>query len=173
MSCSWQINRLHSDSGDQYGTVFTSNFFLKSNIYNIFSLLYCCSHLNKKKQGSPVLKIRPENIDRIIRKLKPKRSLGLDGIPAYVHRGCWTLLVAPLTHNCNLNIRSGRYSLRYTFTKMTVALHFGSGTTVRRELFAGLRIFHKSQRLNRESVRNFSKTQSLYRGGELDRSACV
>ena len=51
--------------------------------------------------------VTPKDEDRAIRKLKPKKSLGPDKIPAYVSKGLRGFLVFPLCHIYNLSNQGG------------------------------------------------------------------
>jgi len=55
-------------------------------------------------QTVKVSRLTEPEVQSAIKKLKAKRSLGPDGIPAYIYKGCGELLAPPLTHIYNLCI---------------------------------------------------------------------
>lgn len=52
-------------------------------------------------------RVETDDIVQALRKLKPKRSFGADGIPAFVVKGCSDLFVPILHHLFNLSLRTG------------------------------------------------------------------
>ena len=74
------------------------------------------------KQGVQIIRLQritEDDVDRAIKKLKNKRSLGPDGIPSYVYKGLREFLLKPLTHIYNLSISTNTFSNIYKLTKVT------------------------------------------------------
>jgi len=44
----------------------------------------------------PAMQVTESDVDQAIRKMKAKRSLGPDGIPAYIYKGLREKVTAPL-----------------------------------------------------------------------------
>ena len=53
-----------------------------------------------------------------LKKLKPKKELGPDCIPPYIHKACESLLVKPMTHICNVVVQTAKYPRTWTIAKI-------------------------------------------------------
>ena len=49
-----------------------------------------------------------DDVDAALKRMKPKRAIGPDGIPQYIYKACSELLTAPLTHIFNLVIKTSK-----------------------------------------------------------------
>ena len=63
--------------------------------------------------------ISTERVSEAIKKLKPKRSLGPDNIPAYIYESCGEYLIEPLTYIFNRCITSCTFPTVWKITKIT------------------------------------------------------
>lgn len=61
-----------------------------------------------------------------IRKLKPKKSVGSDGVPAYIIKGCSEFLVRPLQHIFNLAVSNQTFPAKLKTTIITPIYKNGS-----------------------------------------------
>lgn len=62
--------------------------------------------------------IQCSDVASVIKRLKPKRSMGPDRVPPYVYKGCAEFLLQPLTHIFNLSISSSVFPSIWKTTKV-------------------------------------------------------
>ena len=66
-----------------------------------------------------LISVNEADVYKAIKRLKPKKSLGHDNIPAYVYKGLIDFLTPPLTHIINLSISKSKYVKIWEVTKVT------------------------------------------------------
>ncbi|XP_031346903.1 uncharacterized protein LOC116173529 [Photinus pyralis] len=69
--------------------------------------------------------VSEEDVIKSLKKLKSKSTAGLDGIPSFILRDCWPVLVKPLTHLFNLIIRTSEFPVMWKCAKVIPILKSG------------------------------------------------
>lgn len=62
--------------------------------------------------------LRPEDVQRALQRLKPKRSSGPDGIPPYIFKDCRYILWEPLLYIYNKLIQTAVFPPRWKTTRV-------------------------------------------------------
>lgn len=60
-----------------------------------------------------------EDVCAAMKRMKPKRRLGPDGVPAYIYKACKDLLAEPLTHIFNVMIKTTVIPRSWVVSKVT------------------------------------------------------
>ena len=93
----------HSETAENFVKFFSSVYYIEKPSYRLDSLDdsgNCCHDVLN-------LNITAESdYNAAIKKLKPKKAAGVDGIPPYVIRGCQEWLKVPLLHIFNLILKT-------------------------------------------------------------------
>lgn len=121
-------SRSTTEEKEYKGRTYTSSGDITKAFASHFSSVYVPDTLRVDHGTSPrhagrnIIRLRTilkSDVVKAFEKLKPKRSLGPDRIPAYVYKGCREYLVAPLHHLFNLCITHRVFPLIWRVTKVT------------------------------------------------------
>ncbi len=90
-----------------------------SSVFSESSSTFSSGTVGKTKGDVQVRNIQTWEVEDALNKLKPKRTLGPDGVPQYIYKACKEFFIQPLTYIFNLILQSSKFPSCWKVSKIT------------------------------------------------------